>query len=156
MFYSVFDDIYVNNCLARRAPRYEPGTKGGDKVHALYRDKFLPNGDYSEFPRHLQYLYKLLREEMLPEESVRVHADVTVALERTIDFQGRKYTAKEIIEHFIKPRGNRDTRARGRFFVRGKTLEPIWRELLATDLDEWDPQLPLQRNDGLKQSVATP
>src|ERR1700690_1003444 len=156
MFYSVFDDIYVNNCLARRAPRYEPGTKGGDEVHALYRDKFLPNADYSELPRHLQYLYKLLREEMLPEESVRVHADVTAALERTIDFQGRKYTAKEIIEHFIKPRGNRDTRASERYFVLRKTLEPIWRELLTTDLDERSSQLPVQQNDGFKQSVATP
>ena len=144
-FYSVFDDTYVNNGVARRAPRYEPGTQGGDEVYALYHDKFFPKTDYAELPRHLQFLYKLLREEMVPDEAVKICDDVAAALERTIVFQGKEYMAKEIVEHFIKPRGNRDTRAGERYFVLQKTLEPIWSELLRTDLDEWYPQKPLQK-----------
>lgn len=144
-FYSVFDDAYVNNGVARRAPRYEPGTQGGDEVYALYHDKFFPKTDYTELPRHLQFLYKLLREEMVPDETVQICDDVAAALERVIAFQGKEYMAKEIVEHFIMPRGNRDTRAGERYFVLQKTLEPIWSELLRTDLDEWYPLKPLQR-----------
>jgi hypothetical protein len=139
-FYSVFDDAYVNSSIARRAPRYEPGTQGGDEVRALYHDKFFPKTDYTGLPRHLQFLYKLLREEMVPDETVRIRDDVAAALERTIAFQGKEYTAKEIVEHFIKSRGNRDTKAGERYFILQKTLEPIWSGLLTKDLEEWDPQ----------------
>ena len=139
-FYNIFDDVYVNNLVARKAPRYEPGTIGGNQVNALYRNSLFPKTDYAELPRHMQFLYKLLREEMVPDEAVSIRDDVKEALERKIQFQGKEYNAKEIVENFVKPRGNRDTKAGQRYFVLQKTLEPIFEDLLKKDLDEWDPQ----------------
>lgn len=142
LFCNIFDDVYVNNLVARKAPRYEPGTAGGNQVNALYRDSLFPKTDYVELPRHLQFLYKLLREEMVPDEAVQIRDDVKAAFERKIAFQGKEYTAKEIVENFIKPRGNRDTKAGQRYFVLQKTIEPVFEELLQKDLNEWDPHKP--------------
>lgn len=141
-FYNIFDDVYVNNLVSRKAPRYETGTAGGNQVSALYRASLFPKTDYTELPRHMQFLYKLLREEMVPDETVQIRDDVQAALEQKTAFQGKEYTAKEIVEHFIKPRGTRDTKVGQRYFVLQKTLEPIFEGLLKKDLDEWDPEKP--------------
>ncbi len=155
-FYNIFDDVYVNNLVARKAPRYEPGTAGGNQVDALYRDKLFPKTDYAQLPRHMQFLYKLLREEMVPGEEVQISDEVKAALEEKVAFQGKEYMAREIVENFIKPRGRRDTKAGQRYFVLQKTLEPIFGELLKKDLDEWDPQKPHKQKGGKGKGDDSP
>ena len=141
-FYNIFDDIYVNNLVARKAPRYEKEEKGGGQVKKLYSEKLFAKTDYSKLPRHLQFVYKLIREEMVPDEKVKLSADVEKVLKKKIKFQGEEYSPKEIIEKFIKPKSRRDTKAGQRYFVLQKTLEPIFENLLAKDLAEWEPKKP--------------
>lgn len=146
-FFNVFDDIWVNNSVARRAPAFESGAKGGDETERLYREKLFKETDFAKVPRHMQFLYKLLREEMVPDEEATVGGDVTEALAKKIKFYGKEYAPKEIVENFIKPKSGRDTKAGERYFALKKLLEPVFEELLAKDLDEWDPKKP-EKKDG--------
>ena len=139
-FYNIFDDIYVNNLVARKAPKYEVGEKGGEEVKKLYSGKLFAKTDYSKLPRHLQFLYKLIREEMVKDESIKLSDEVAGVMEEKIKFQGKEYTVKEIVEEFLKPKSGRDTRAGQRYFILQKTLEPIFERLLTKDLEEWEPE----------------
>lgn len=147
-FYNIFDDIYVNNLVARKAPRYETGERGGREIKKLYSEKLFPKTDYSKLPRHLQFVYKFLKEEMVPDAEVVVSDEVVSVMKEKIKFQGKEYTPKEIVDEFIKPKGRRDTKAGQRYFVLRKTLEPIFEGLLAKDLTEWEPKLPEQKGEG--------
>ncbi|HEU5114224.1 MAG TPA: vWA domain-containing protein [Candidatus Paceibacterota bacterium] len=44
------------------------------------------------------------------------------------------------METYIKPKTGRNTKAGDRYFVLQKTIEPVFRELLKKDLDEWQPE----------------
>ncbi|MFC1756836.1 hypothetical protein ACFLZC_01595 [Patescibacteria group bacterium] len=144
-FYNIFDDIYVNNLVSRKAPKYEKEEKGGEEIKKLYSQKLFPKTDYSKLPRHLQFLYKLIREEMVSSEKVELSDEMVDVMEEKIQFQGKKYKSNEIVDSFIKPMGERDTKAGQRYFVLQKTLEPIFEELLVRDLAEWEPEKPEQQ-----------
>lgn len=141
-FYNIFDDIYVNNLVARKAPVYEQQEKGGQEVIRLYREKLFAKTDYSQLPRHLQFTYTLLREEMVKDEQVITSDEVTQALEQKILFQGKDYTPRQLVEQFLLPKANRDTKAGQRYFLLQKTLEPIFEKLLLKDLEDWQPKKP--------------
>lgn len=141
-FYNIFDDIYVNNLVARKSPAYEEGEAGGREISRLYQEKLFQGTDYSEKPMHLQFVYALIRQEMVKNENVKVNEVVKDALEKKIAFQGKEYSPREIVENFIKPKKNSDTLASQRYFALKKTLEPIFQELLLKDLEKWDPKKP--------------
>jgi len=145
-FYNIFDDIYVNNLVARKAATYEKGTRGGNEVEKLYREKLFAQTDYTKLPRHMQFIYQLIREEMVADEKVVVSDEVESALQGKIKFMGSEYSAQEIVENFIKPKKNRDTLAGQRYYVLQQTLEPIFQELLRKDLDDWNPEKPEKQN----------
>lgn len=139
-FYNICDDIWDNSRVARKAPAYEVGEAGGQEVNRLYREQLFKSSDYRGQPRHLQFIDSLIREEMVPDETVLIDQEIDEALKRPIMFQGKQYTAREIIKRFIKPRSGRDTKASQRYFVLKMTLEPIFEELLAKDLADWEPK----------------
>ena len=139
-FYNCLDDIWVNNHVSRKAASFEKNTKGGKEVTDLYKEKLFPETNYTKQSRHRQFIYKLLRDDNVPEQECEVSADVTEALERKTSFAGKTYTAKELIEAYVKPKTGRDTKAGERYFVIQKTLEPIFKELLMKDLEEWKPE----------------
>jgi hypothetical protein len=138
-FYNVLHDIYVNNIVSRTASRYEASRPGGKEIRKLYREQLFPGIDYTKLPRHMQFMYALLRGEMVPDEELELSYEVEEALARKTSFQGAKYNARQIIESFIKPKRGRDTRVVQRQRVLAQTLEPIFTELLMKDLEEWDP-----------------
>lgn len=147
-FYNILDDIYVNNMVATKAANYEASEAEGQQVRKLYQEKLFPETDYSKLPRHLQFIYKLIREEMVKDESVQVSDEVQTRLEQAIQFQGKDYTPQQIVDGFLKPRSGRDTKAGQRYFVARNTLEPIFKELLARDLAEWQPKKPDKQKGG--------
>jgi len=149
-FYNIFDDINDNNNVARKAPAFEEKANGGQETKRLYREKLFAKTDYSALPRHLQFVYKLLREEMVKDEGVVLNEEVAEIMKRKIEFQGRQHSPKEIVDSFIKPKKNRNTLASQRHFVLQKTLEPIFTELLMKDLAEWDPKKP-EKQEGQPQ-----
>lgn len=148
-FYNVFDDIWDNSTVARRAPRFEQWTSGGREVTELYSKKLFKQKDYAKIPRHLQFLYALLRDEMVPGEESAVSGEVTAALSKTFRYQGvNYYGAKNFVDEVIKPRGSRNTSAGNRYMALQAVLEPVYLELLSKDIQEWDPVLPQQQSGG--------
>lgn len=154
-FYNILDDIYVNQQVARKAPVYEKTASGGEAVRNLYQEKLFAKADYSNLPRHLQLMYKLLREQMVPDELVIVSDEIRQTLETKIRFQGKELTPTELVEQFIKPRSTRDTKAGQRYFVIQQTLEPIFQRLLMQDVADWQPQKPKpQQNTPLDENQS--
>lgn len=141
-FYYVLDDIYVNAQVARRAPAYSAGSNGHVAVQKLYREKLFPGTDYRKLPRHLQFMYALLRGRMVPGEEVQVGDDARAALDAPLQFKGETLLPAEIVARFIEPRQLRDTKAASRYAVIRYTLEPIFEKLLLKDLEEWQPKPP--------------
>ncbi len=140
-FYNVLDDIWVNNSVSRKAASFERGTEGGKEIELLYKEKLFPGFDYSKGEsRHRQFINKLLRDDNVSDEECIVSSDVEEALGRKIKLGGKEYTAKELIVTFIKPRTGRDTKAGERYAILKRTLEPIFKELLAKDIDDWKPE----------------
>ena len=140
-FYNSLDDIWVNNSVSRKAASFERGTEGGKEIESLYKDKLFPGFDYSKGEsRHRQFINKLLRDDNVPDEQCIVAPDVEEALNRKLKFGGKSYTAKELIATFIKPRTGRDTKVGERYAILRRTLEPIFKELLAKDIADWKPE----------------
>ena len=144
-FYNILDDMYVNAQVARKAPAYEEASGGGGAVEKLYKEKLFAKTDYSTLPRHLQFMYKLLREQMVPDEEVVTKDEVAQVLETRVRFQGKEYTPKQLVAQFIKPRSTRDTKAGQRYFVIQQTLEPVFQKLLMQDIADWQPQNPQEQ-----------
>jgi hypothetical protein len=140
-FYNSIDDIWVNNSVSRKAASFERGTDGGKEIESLYKEKLFSGFDYSKGEsRHRQFINKLLRDDNVPDEQCIVTPDVEEALNRKLKFGGKSYTAKELIATFIKPRTGRDTKAGERYAILRRTLEPIFKELLAKDIADWKPE----------------
>ncbi|MDX1536028.1 MAG: vWA domain-containing protein [Candidatus Spechtbacterales bacterium] len=146
-FWNIMNDIYVNKHLARRAVNYEPEEKGGEEAERLYKEKLFDATDYTKTQRHLQFVYALLRNEMVPGEELQLSPDVEEALNTKIKFQGKEYTPKEIIDIFITPRSGRDTTVGQRDVVIRNTIEPLFEELLMKDLEEWEPEI-IEQSEG--------
>lgn len=150
-FFNIADDIWVNNRVASKSPAYEPDQDGGQEIAKLYGEFLFPGLDYSKNPRHFQFSDSLIRNDTVKKEEVIVSDEVKEALNRKISFLGQEYTAREIIEQFIKPGGRRETKASQRHFVLKSTIEPIFEELLEKDLAEWQPQKPPPSQGGKSQ-----
>ncbi len=144
-FYNQLDDIYVNNIVSRKAPRFEKKRKGGKEIRRLYKEKLFEKNDYTKLPRHMQFGYYLLRREMIPDQEIKVGPDVEEVLKREIMFDVKPHTVQQIIEQFIKPRTGRNTRAKRRYQIIEETIEPIFDELLMKDLEEWKPEKPKKK-----------
>jgi hypothetical protein len=143
-FWNIFDDIFVNAAVSRRAPAYERGSAGGEEIRRLYREKLFAATNYQDCPRHLQFLYALLREEMVPGEMLELGDDARAALEEKMTYLGKRLNSREIIAAHIKPGKNKDVRVGERYFALKRTLEPIFLRLLAKDLEDWEPEKPLE------------
>ena len=136
-FYNVFDDIFVNRLVARRAPAYSPDAVGGKETKRLYREKLFPKEDYGEIPRHLQFLYGLLRPIMVPEEEMTVSDEVKEVLEKPVKVLGRQMTLQKFLDTFIKPTGGavnaEENLPRRRYELLRQYVEPIFNKLLRED-----------------------
>ena len=154
-FHNTLDDIYVNHTVVRKAPLYEPIRSGGEAVKSLYKEILFPLADYTASQRHLQFCHKLLREQMIPDEKVIVSDEVQALLDREIEFAGKKYTAKLLIETFLKPRVARETSWKTREKIISSTLYPLFQELVDKDLEDWEPKESNKQKNGDKSENAT-
>ena len=137
IFYNVLDDIYVNFDVAESAPAYDPEEAGGQEVKKLYQEKLFPVTDYTKQPRHLQFIYALLRRQMVPEEKIKVSPEVEKVLKKKIKIFGREYDLDTIINIFIKPaltpEGKEENIASRRYRILKDYIEPLYEKLLEED-----------------------
>ncbi len=142
-FYNIFDDIYVNSLVAQKAPLYaiEAGRK---KVERIYREKLgFGNGDFRGKPRHIQFVYSLMREEMLAnDEPSKLDPEIEKIIQKKI--LGKNI--KTIIEEKLKPKGGKLINPQERYVLLRSLLEPIYLDLVKKDITEMN-------FDDLKQEI---
>ena len=130
-FYNVFDDISVNSLIRRRTFKFEENSKGDELVKKLYREKLFPGTDFSKRPLHLQLLDPYLREEMVPEEKIKVSSEIE-EIRKEISYLGEDYSEiKKFNQELIKR-----SEPEKRYSRLKRILEPIYLDLLFKDLEK--------------------
>ena len=76
VFDNVLEDISVDRAILSRAPSQS------DTQIDLYRTHLWKDRDFLKLPRHLQFIYGLFREQMLPEEPVEIADEVRAEIDR--------------------------------------------------------------------------
>ncbi len=141
-FYNVLEDIFNNKLVSRKAPKFEEYRAGGKDIERLYREKLFKETDYTNEPRHMQFLNHLLRKEMVPDEDTQISDEVAEFLKKEISYKGKKHTVQQIIDRYLKPKSGRDTTVGARQAIIRETIEPVFDELLRRDIAEWKPEPP--------------
>lgn len=103
--YNVLDDVKVNTSVAKRAgfAYKDKDSAMGGAVRELYTTKLFPKIDFTRQPLHLQFVYALLREEMLGEECLvapRVRALVDGDIQVGGNAMPLKVFLREMSTHF--------------------------------------------------------
>ncbi len=98
IFNNIFEDIAGNKLIHAVLPRMQ------GVAEDLYRDRLFPDDPptdvvpdettepviaYKDLPRHLQFLYKIIREEMIPDSQTEVSPEVQAAIDGLRDYQGQ-------------------------------------------------------------------
>jgi len=139
-FYNVFDDIFVNQLLANKAPIYEAGSPGAEEIKKLYEKKLFERKDYRNIPRHLQFLYAILRKRMVPDEEIILDPEVQEIIDEGVKIWGEKYTFDEFLKKYISPTVSTFTKEENfpekRYKILRQKIEPIFTKLLAEDQED--------------------
>lgn len=137
VFNNVLEDVAGNNLIHAALPRMK------DVASDLYKESLFPEADLTDQPRHLQFLYKILMQEMAPDRETTVLPEVDEAISGLRDYEGQgdliKYStqvAKSATE--IMP-------PEEKFEVWTKILYPVYENLL--EQDRQDPDRQQQQQD---------
>lgn len=75
LFLNILEDIAGNKRMHSLLPRQ------GEVAAEVYSEKLIPEGDYITIPKHLQFLYKIIRQEMIPGSQTIVEPEVDAAIQ---------------------------------------------------------------------------
>jgi len=102
----------------------------------LYNTKLFPvekdgeRVDYTKIPLHLQFLYKMIRQAMIPGDDLEVRPEVDEALAELRNYKG----AGDVVEYLTRPDSKLSGAAR---FERQKVIiYPVYKKLLEQDREE--------------------
>jgi hypothetical protein len=106
----------------------------------LYSKKLFVETDYTALPRHMQFLYKILRQEMVPNEPVSVLPEVDEAISSLRDYQGEgdliKYSTS------VAKSSKEAMTAEERFKIWTSLVHPVYEKLLEQDREDQQRQKP--------------
>lgn len=129
-------DIKGNQAIMRFAPSL------ADDVETVYREKLWPETDLSDKPRHLQFMYAILRTSMVPDQEVRVDPMVTAAIAKLRTVKG-----KDVIALATDPTQDPLLALR----LSERYIEPVIEELYQEDLKDRKGEQQLQQGQGQGQ-----
>lgn len=115
------EDIKGNLAIIEFAPSL------AQDVTALYREKLWPESDFTNRPRHLQFMYGVLRQAMVPDEEVIVDPQVQEAIAKLRNMQGKDTIALATHPH-------QDPLLA--LLLSERYIEPVIDELYQIDLEE--------------------
>lgn len=111
IFHNILSDIAGNKTIHARLPKLAE-TAEDLYHHKLFQDDVPPLNDpegahkrYEEEPRHLQFLYKIIRQEMIPGSHTSVMPEVNEAIARLRDYEGSGQDAIKYSTDLAKPDG---------------------------------------------------
>jgi uncharacterized protein YegL len=131
-FYNIFDDIYVNSLVEQKAPYYIQQA-GREKVQDIYKKIGYADGNFKGKPLHIQFIYSLIRDEMIGGEGSQVDDEVKEIIENK-KILGK--TIKQIIKEQLKPRGGKLIDPGERYTLLKTFIEPIYLDFIKRDIDK--------------------
>lgn len=127
IFYSIFSGLAASRRAHAILPRWE-------KVGArLYGEKLYPEDRFSDdLPRHLQFLYKVVREQMVPDSVTAVDPEVDDLLMEFHDYLG---TSEDLLAYSTQHSKSPTEAMTGseRFSIWTRNVYPRWVGLLEAD-----------------------
>jgi len=114
-------DVKGNLAITRFAPSL------AEDVEAVYREKLWPETDLTSKPKHLQFMYSILRTAMVPDEEVTVDLAVKEAISKLRNVKG-----KDVIALATDPAQDPLLALR----LSERYIEPVIEELYQEDLEE--------------------
>ncbi|HOE16043.1 MAG TPA: vWA domain-containing protein [Syntrophorhabdaceae bacterium] len=140
LLYHYINDILANREEDRRFPAHWETRK------YLYEDKLFPRINYTKSPRHLQLIYAILREKMLPAEEVALSPEVRAAVERLKNIDGQGTDLILLVSDPAAAPGDR-------FDVIRDYIEPVYERFFREDVEERKRQ-EKERRDGTDDADA--
>ena len=139
IFHNILSDVAGNNLTHAVLPRM------ASVAEQLYRDKLFTDADYSDVPRHLQFLYKFIRDEMIPGSETAVTPEVDALLAQFRDYHGM---GQDLLKYSTQVAKSPTVAmpAQEKFDLWTKVIYPRWRELY--EQDAADPQFQQQPQEG--------
>lgn len=134
-------DIKGNQAIMRFAPSL------ADDVETVYREKLWPETDLTDKPRHLQFMYAVLRTGMVPGEQVQVDPMVIAAIDKLRSVKG-----KDVIALATDPTQDPFLALR----LSERYIEPVIEELYQEDLKDRKGEQPSQPGQGEGESGSGP
>ncbi len=132
IFNNIFEDIAGNNLIHAVLPRMR------GVAAQLYGERLFDETDYTKFPRHLQFLYKTIRQEMIPDSETTVLPEVDEAIAGLRDYKGQgdviKYSTA-VAKSARKAMGSEE-----RFAIWKGIVYPEYEKLLEQDRQDPDRQ----------------
>jgi hypothetical protein len=131
IFDNILEDVDGNRSIHAMLPRMERVGKD------MYENRLFKETDYQASPRHLQFLYKILRTAMVPDQEVTVLPEVDEALASLRDFQGQG----DVIDYSTAPSVSATERLSDeqRFTIWRRVIYPVYEALL--EQDRQDPNM---------------
>lgn len=130
LFHSVFSDITGNNQIHSILPRMK------EVATQTYAEKVFPEDDFTTtHPRHIQFLYAILRDEMIPDSEAKVRPEVSEAIANLRDYQGKG----DLIKFSTSPvkEGTKQTFSpQERFNIWLVYIFPVYEDLLRQDKED--------------------
>jgi hypothetical protein len=133
IFENILEDIAGNNLIHAVLPRMR------GVAHKLYAEELFADTDYTTYPRHLQFLYKIIRDEMAPGDEIAVLPEVDEAIAGLRDYQGQG----DVIKY------STSVAKSAREAMTGEEQFSIWRRVI---YPEYQKLLELDRQDPARQS----
>lgn len=135
IFLNIIEDISGNKQIHSMLPRM---SIVADKLYSekLFPHEYMNSVDYSEkYPRHIQFLYRIIREEMIAESDTTVLPEVKKAIERLRNYDG----VGDIIKYATRPVDSEDSAVIEEKFI--LWMECIYPEYIALlEIDKEDPK----------------
>ncbi|MEK7529892.1 MAG: proline-rich domain-containing protein, partial [Patescibacteria group bacterium] len=144
VFDNVLEDISVDRTILARAPNQK------ETQFDLYRNHLWKQRDMTELPEHLQFVYALFREQMMPDEPVEVSEGVRAeidALRKTKNRAGQDVV--DVMSHPDMPQSKR-LALQERFF------EPVYERLFREDVRKKKEEKETQKGQGGQEGEGAP
>lgn len=121
---NIQDDVRMDRRILECAPSQN------EIQQKIYREDLYKSGDYSKLPRHLQFMYSLFRESVIPDEECIVAPEVRTRLNELKEMTGK--SGKKFWDFNTSPKIAPSLRIK----LREQILEPIVAELFEQDVED--------------------
>ena len=131
MFLNILEDIAGNKRIHSLLPDQK-------RVAAeVYAEKLFESDDYTEYPMHIQFMYKMIKQEMVPGCQVLVDPRVDDALESLRNFEDKGIDMIELSTGRFEPNSTREMPREVQFRLWLDHIYPLFEKLRLESLEEF-------------------